>query len=114
MNRPRPSLRSFCGSGPTGPLPFALPAGAAPAVPVESVPLDAVQLAAAAAAPAAVPSAPAAERPDDGRRSISVKPKRRMEIPEGFAADRTEVRTESGSEIPFRLLVPVPVPGAAK
>ena len=94
---------------PTGPLPFALPAGAAPTAAVAPVPLDAVALAAPAReAPATAVPAPVAEQKNAGRRAITVKPKSRMGVPEGFSTDRTEVETGSGSRIPFRLLVPVP------
>ena len=120
---PAPAAAPVPAAAPTGPLPFALPAGAAPAAAVDPVPIAAVELAAAApapvpaaapapvAAPVAAPAAepaPAAEAVDDGRRAISIKSRRRMAVPEGFSTDRTEVQTSSGARVPFRLLVPVP------
>ena len=97
-------------AAPTGPLPFALPAGAAPAAAVGPVEIDSVAIAVPSAAPAVPSAAPesAPNKKETGRSSITVKPRRRMSVPEGFSTDRTEVETGSGVRIPFRLLVPVP------
>ena len=75
----------------------------------------AAEAAKTAAAPAPEPApepAPAAvakeERPDAGKRTIAVKPRSRMKVPEGFSTDRAELQTSTGATVPFRLLVPVP------
>ena len=48
------------------------------------------------------------EKPADGKRTIAVKPRSRMKVPEGFSTDRAELQTSTGASVPFRLLVPVP------
>ena len=75
----------------------------------------AAEAAKTAAAPAPEPApepAPAAvakeEKPDAGKRTIAVKPRSRMKVPEGFSTDRAELQTSTGATVPFRLLVPVP------